>query len=103
MKRIAFFIIVTTVIFSCKKDDSGTPAISAVRTVDPTTKDSLFTQAIPGTLIVIQGNNLAGLQAVFLTILLLILILLMLPVPISLSEFLRVLKQLRPIRKCRAQ
>jgi hypothetical protein len=65
MKRIAFFIIVTTVIFSCKKDDSGTPVISGVRTVDPTTKDSLFTQAVPGTLIVIQGNNLAGLQAVF--------------------------------------
>jgi len=65
MKRIAFLIIITAAIFSCKKDDSGTPVISAVRSVDPATKDSLFTKAIPGTLIVIQGNNLAGLQAVF--------------------------------------
>ena len=65
MKRIAFFIIITAVIFSCKKDDSGTPVISHVRTVDPATKDSLFTQAVPGTLIVIQGNNFSGLQAVF--------------------------------------
>jgi hypothetical protein len=65
MKRIAFFIIITAVIFSCKKNDSGTPVISQVRTVDPATKDSLFTRAIPGTLIVIQGNNLGGLQAVF--------------------------------------
>jgi Surface glycan-binding protein B xyloglucan binding domain/IPT/TIG domain len=65
MKRIAFFIIITAVIFSCKKDNSGTPVISGIRTVDPLTKDSLFTKAVPGTLIVIQGNNLAGLQAVF--------------------------------------
>ncbi len=67
MKRIAFFIVVTAVIFSCKKNDSGTgtPVISGVRTVDPATKDSLFTRAVPGTLIVIQGNNLGGLQAVF--------------------------------------
>lgn len=103
MKRIAFFIIITAVIFSCKKNDSGTPVISHVRTVDPATKDSLFTQAIPGTLIVIQGNNLAGLQAVFLTILLLILILLMLPIPILLSEFLQVLKQRQLIQMYQIQ
>src|SRR6185503_18574166 len=64
MKRIAFFILVATVIFSCKKEDSGIPSISGVRTVDPATKDSLFTRAIPGTLIVVQGHNFGGLQAV---------------------------------------
>ena len=65
MRIIAFLIIITGLVISCKKNDSGTPVINAVRTVDPKTKDSLFAKAIPGTLIVIQGNNFAGLQAVF--------------------------------------
>src|SRR6188474_548055 len=65
MRIIAFLIIITGLVISCKKNDSGTPVINAVRTVDPKTKDSLFAKAVPGTLIVIQGNNLGGLQAVF--------------------------------------
>ena len=65
MRIIAFLIIITGLVISCKKNDSGTPVINAVRTVDPKTKDSLFAKAIPGTLIVIQGNNFGGLQAVF--------------------------------------
>ncbi len=68
MKKIAFFIIITgAVVFSCKKNDSGTgqPVITQVRAVDTTKRDSTFTQAIPGTLIVIQGNNFSGLKAVF--------------------------------------
>ena len=43
MKRIAFFIIITTVIFSCKKMTRYS-VISGVRTVNPATKDSLFTK-----------------------------------------------------------
>jgi hypothetical protein len=68
MKKIAFFIIAAgAVIFSCKKNESGTgqPVITQVRLVDTTKKDSTFTQAVPGTLIVIEGSNLSGLQAVF--------------------------------------
>ncbi len=68
MKKIAFFILITgAVIFSCKKNESGTgqPVITQVRAVDTTKRDSTFNQAIPGTLIVIQGNNFSGLKAVF--------------------------------------
>ena len=53
--------------YSCKKNDSsdGPPQILRVRAVDTTKRDSFFVQAIPGSLIVIQGNNLGGLQAVY--------------------------------------
>ena len=67
MKKIVFLIIVAgAIFFSCKKNDSGTgqPVITQVRAVDTTKRDSTFTQAIPGTLIVIQGNNFSGLKAV---------------------------------------
>src|SRR5215211_7186669 len=67
MKRIAFLIIITGLVISCKKNDSGRgmPVITNVRSVDTTKRDSSFTQAVPGTLIVIQGNNFSGLQAVY--------------------------------------
>ncbi len=66
MKKIFFFIIVTgAVIYSCKKNDSGVPVINSVRSVDTTHRDSSFTEAVPGTLIVIQGSNFGGLQAVY--------------------------------------
>lgn len=68
MKKLLFFILIAGgVITSCKKNDSGsgTPVITQVRLVDTTKRDSTFKQAIPGTLIVIQGNNLGGLKAVY--------------------------------------
>ncbi|MEO8416441.1 MAG: glycan-binding surface protein [Ginsengibacter sp.] len=68
MKKIAIFIIVTgAVLFACKKNDSGSgqPVITQVRAVDSTKRDSTFTQALPGSLIVIQGSNFNGLQAVY--------------------------------------
>lgn len=69
MKKLAIFIVIAgTVFFSCKKNDSGSsgqPVITQVRTVDTTKRDSTFKQAVPGTLIVIQGNNLGGLEKVF--------------------------------------
>lgn len=67
MRIIAFLIIATALVFSCRKNDSGggTPVITNVRSVDTTKRDSSFTQAMPGNLIVIQGSNLGGLQAVY--------------------------------------
>jgi len=49
----------------CKKNSSGPPSITGIRLIDPTKKDSLFTSAVPGTEIVIQGNNLDGAQKIF--------------------------------------
>ena len=54
--------------YACKKDSSGNsgqPVISGVRSIDTTKRDSLFSEAMPGDLIVIQGNNFSGLQAVY--------------------------------------
>lgn len=68
MKKIAIFIVIAgTVFFSCKKNDSGKgqPVITQVRAVDSTKRDSTFMQARPGDLIVIQGNNLSDVQAVY--------------------------------------
>ena len=66
MKKILFLIITAgVVLFSCKKNDAGLPVITSVRSIDTATRDSLFTKAIPGTLIVIQGSNFSGLQAVY--------------------------------------
>ena len=68
MKKLAIFIILAgVVLFSCKKNDSGSgvPVITQVRAVDSTKRDSTFKQAMPGDLVVIQGNNLSGLQAVY--------------------------------------
>lgn len=69
-KQILFLLIIAAglVQLGCKKDDvgrSGTPVISNVRVVDSTKRDSFFTAAQPGTLIVIQGSNFGGLQAVY--------------------------------------
>ncbi|HWB26220.1 MAG TPA: glycan-binding surface protein [Chitinophagaceae bacterium] len=53
---------------ACKKDSSsgsGTPVIKDVRVVDSTKRDSFFTEALPGTLIVIQGSGFTGLQHVY--------------------------------------
>jgi hypothetical protein len=58
-------ILVALIAFGCKKNESGPPVITAVRVIDTTKIDSLFTQAIPGTEIVIEGSNLGGCQAIF--------------------------------------
>lgn len=68
MRKLLFFAILSgSILFSCKKNDSGSgqPLIKGVRLVDSTKRDSTFTKAIPGTEIVIQGSNLGGLQAVY--------------------------------------
>ncbi|MEO7048573.1 MAG: glycan-binding surface protein [Ferruginibacter sp.] len=66
MKKLAFLILIMgVVIASCKKNERGTPMITSVRSVDTTLRDSSFSKAVPGNLIVIQGTNLDGLKQVF--------------------------------------
>lgn len=70
MKKILIFLCIITVVitqFACKKNDTsgGPPTITHVRSIDSTKRDSFFVKAIPGNLIVIQGNNLGGLKAVY--------------------------------------
>jgi hypothetical protein len=68
VKKVFFLllVIVGLVQFACKKNsNSGPPTVTGVRTVTPAEKDSLFTQALPGSLIVIQGSGFSGLEAVY--------------------------------------
>lgn len=67
MKRLLLFISILAVLaqFACKKSESGMPVVTHVRTVNPAEADSFFTQAKPGTMIVIQGSGFSGLQAVY--------------------------------------
>src|SRR6185312_8802316 len=68
MKKLLLFCIVALGIlqFGCKKNSSGgAPVITHVRTVSPAQADSFFTQALPGTLLVIQGSGFDGLKAVY--------------------------------------
>jgi hypothetical protein len=67
MKKIPIYLLFTAAFiqFACKKNSSNTPpTITSVRLVDPTKKDSTFTQAQPGTLIAIQGTGLLGTKAI---------------------------------------
>lgn len=68
-KQILLLLIILAGIaqYACQKDNSnsGTPVITNIRVVDSTKRDSSFTEALPGTMIVIQGKNLGGLQAVY--------------------------------------
>jgi Surface glycan-binding protein B xyloglucan binding domain len=65
--KILFLLIIAGfVLYACKKNNNdGPPSIRSVRAIDTTKRDSVFVKAIPGTMIVIQGSNLGGLQAVF--------------------------------------
>jgi len=68
MKRtfILLLVIAGLVQFACKKNsNSGPPTVTGVRSVTPAEKDSLFDQALPGNLVVIQGSGFSGLQAVY--------------------------------------
>ena len=70
MKKLLIFLCIISVVlvqFACKKNDAGggPPVITRVRSIDTLKRDSFFVKAIPGNLIVIQGNNLGGLKAVY--------------------------------------
>jgi hypothetical protein len=62
---IPILIIVAAIQFGCKKNESGPPVITGIRLIDSALRDSLFTEAVPGTEIVIEGQNLGGLQSVY--------------------------------------
>lgn len=51
---------------SCQKElIEGVPLIQKVRLIDPAKKDSTFVKALPGTLVVIQGENLGNTLKVY--------------------------------------
>lgn len=57
---IAFLFI--CLLWACTKDNefSGPPVVKAVTLLDSTKQDSSFTRALPGTLVLITGENLGG-------------------------------------------
>jgi hypothetical protein len=66
ISRVMILLMIASIVFiSCKKDETGLPVITRVRLPDPDKADSTFIQADPGTLIVIQGENLGGLLHVY--------------------------------------
>jgi hypothetical protein len=69
MKKILFLFIIIAgfITVACKKNGSGSgqPVITNVRSIDTTKRDSFFTEAMPGQMIVIQGQDMGGLKAVY--------------------------------------
>jgi len=57
------------IIAACKKDNtevsSGSPKIDRIRLLNPAKKDSTFTAALPGTQVVIEGENIGGVQKIY--------------------------------------
>lgn len=50
---------------SCEKEHDGPPVIEQVRQLDSTKRDSFFTAALGGVIVVIQGHGFDGLQNVY--------------------------------------
>ncbi len=65
--RLALTALAGFMIFfsSCKDDTVGLPVITKIRITNPAEKDSTFTQSVPGMMVVIQGENLGGLQKIY--------------------------------------
>lgn len=66
--RLLFLLIALISItqYACKKENDAPPVIRQVRQLDSTKRDSFFTKALPGTLIVIEGQNFNGTQNIFI-------------------------------------
>src|SRR5260221_9021249 len=66
-KRTLFFLLMLAgfVEVACKTSGSGAAVITHLRAIDSTARDSLFVNAYPGPLIVIQGSNFDGLEHVY--------------------------------------
>ncbi|HTI11563.1 MAG TPA: glycan-binding surface protein [Puia sp.] len=66
-KRNLFLLLITAAVIhaGCKKESQGTPTIKAVRLDDSTHRDSTFTKAFPGTLVVIEGSGFSGTTNVY--------------------------------------
>ena len=68
MKKLLLFaiVIIGVVQFGCKKNSTGgTPVVKDVRSVTPAEADRIFTQSLPGSLIVMQGSGFTWLTAVY--------------------------------------
>jgi hypothetical protein len=59
---LAFLIVGALLLSSCEKEEtfSGNPLITQVRLLNPEKKDSTFNSALPGTQVLIEGQNLGG-------------------------------------------
>jgi hypothetical protein len=63
---LCFLPVALSLFISCSKDDShtGVPIVSSVTLLDSTKQDSAFVRALPGTLVLITGQNLGGITQV---------------------------------------
>ncbi|NLR60758.1 hypothetical protein HGH93_21790 [Chitinophaga polysaccharea] len=59
-------LAILCLLLSCSKnnDQSGPPVINKVTLLDSTLQDSTFTKALPGTLLLITGQNLGGVVSI---------------------------------------
>jgi hypothetical protein len=66
-RKIFVFLLITAgaIQIGCKKESNPAPTIKAVRLLDSTHRDSTFTQALPGTAIILEGAGFSGLQHVY--------------------------------------
>ena len=63
---VVLLLSVATMLQGCEDNDlGGAPVITNVRLLDPVKADSSIKGALPGTQIVIQGENLSGLQKAY--------------------------------------
>ena len=71
MSITVLIIIAINALFLCacvkekEVNYSGIPVINQVRLVDSTKRDSTFSQALPGTILLIEGQNLGGITSVY--------------------------------------
>ncbi|GAA0523015.1 glycan-binding surface protein [Chitinophaga japonensis] len=64
-RHILIAVIACLLLVCCKKDDiSAPPVITGVSLLDPASTDSTFTEALPGTLLLITGQNLGGVTSI---------------------------------------
>lgn len=63
---LCFLPVAFSLFMSCSKDEShtGVPIVSSVTLLDSTKQDSAFVRALPGTLVLITGQNLGGITQV---------------------------------------
>jgi hypothetical protein len=67
-RKTLFFLLITAALIQagCKKDNnSAAPTIKAVRLEITSNPDSTFTQALPGTLVVLEGSGLSSVTHVY--------------------------------------
>jgi len=65
-KHILIAVMCCLLFAFCKKDEvSAPPVVTAVSLLDPAKQDSTFKETLPGTLILITGNNLGGIVNIY--------------------------------------